>query len=56
MEFVAGSGASPDVLRRGGVERCAALIAATRLDEVTDAGVFVGGRIELLEYRSGCGR
>ncbi len=113
VEFVAGSGANPDVLRRAGVERCAALIAATRLDEVnfvccalasrlgarrticfasredlltggarglqqhfgideivwpeaelaahiervvlapgaTDAGVFVGGRIELLEYR-----
>ena len=113
VEFVAGSGANPDALRRAGVERCAALIAATRLDEVnfvccalasklgvrrticfasredlvsggarglqqyfgideiiwpeaelaahvervvlapgaTDAGVFVGGRIELLEYR-----
>ena len=115
VEFVAGSGANPDVLRRAGVERCAAFIAATRLDEVnfvccalasklgvrrticfasredllsggarglqqhfgideiiwpeaelaehiervvlapgaTDAGVFVGGRIELLEYRLG---
>ena len=113
VEFVAGSGANPDVLRRAGVERCAVLIAATPLDEVnfvccalasklgvprticfasredlltggarglqqhfgideivwpeaelaahiervvlvpgaTDAGVFVGGRIELLEYR-----
>ena len=117
VEFVAGSGANPDVLRRAGVERCAALIAATRLDEVnfvccalastlgarrticfasredlvtgdarglqqhfgidevvwpeaelaahiervvlapgaTDAGVFVGGRIELLEYRLAAG-
>ena len=113
VEFVAGSGANPDVLRRAGVERCGVLVAATRLDEVnfvccalasklgvgrticfasredlvaggavglqqhfgideviwpeaelaahiervvlapgaTDAGVFVGGRIELLEYR-----
>ena len=117
VEFVAGSGANPDVLRRAGVERCGVLIAATRLDEVnfvccalasklgvprtlcfasredlltgaarglqqhfgideviwpeaelaahlervvlapgaTDAAVFVGGRIELLEYRLGDG-
>ncbi len=34
VEFVAGSGANPDVLRRAGVERCAALVAATRRDEV----------------------
>ena len=117
VEFVAGSGANPDVLRRAGVERCAVLIAAAALDEVnfvccalasklgvprticfasredllaggarglqqhfgideiiwpeaelaahiervvlapgaTDAGVFVGGRIELLEYRLAAG-
>ena len=117
VEFVAGSGANPDVLRRAGIERCGVFIAATRLDEVnfvccalasqfggprtvcfasredllaggarglqqhfgideviwpeaelaahmervvlapgaTDAGVFVGGRIELLEYRLGEG-
>ena len=113
VEFVAGSAANPDVLRRAGVERCAVFIAAAPLDEVnfvccalasrlgvgrticfasredlltggadglqqhfgideviwpeaelaahiervvlapgaTDAAVFAGGRIELLEYR-----
>ncbi len=34
VEFVAGSGTSPDVLRKAGVEQCDLLIAATRLDEV----------------------
>lgn len=42
VEFVAGSGTSPDVLRRAGVERCDLLIAATRLDEVNIVACSIG--------------
>ena len=42
VEFVAGSGTSPDVLRRAGVEKCDLLIAATRLDEVNIVACSLG--------------
>ena len=45
VEFVAGSGANPDVLRRAGVERCELLIAAAQLDEVNIVACALGSRL-----------
>ena len=42
VEFVPGSGTSPDVLRRAGVEQCDLLIASTRLDEVNIVACSIG--------------
>ena len=65
VEFVAGSGTSPDVLRRAGVEHCDLLIAATRLDEVNIVACSLGSglgakrticfvtKADLLEQRGG---
>ena len=65
VEFVGGSGTSPDVLRNAGVEKCDLLIAATRLDEVNIVACSLGSglgakrtvcfvtKADLLEQRSG---
>ena len=45
VEFVAGSGTSPDVLRTAGVEQCDLLIAATRLDEVNIVACSLASRL-----------
>ena len=45
VEFVAGSGANPDVLGRAGVERCELLIAAAQLDEVNIVACALGSRL-----------
>ena len=45
MEFVAGSGANPDVLQRAGAERCGLLIAAAQLDEVNIVACALGSRL-----------
>jgi trk system potassium uptake protein TrkA len=45
VEFLAGSGANPDVLRRAGVERCELLIAAAQLDEVNIVACALGSKL-----------
>ncbi len=45
VEFVAGSGANPDVLRRAGVERCELLIASAQLDEVNIVACALGSKL-----------
>ena len=45
VEFVHGSGTSPDVLRRAGADRCDLLIAATRLDEVNIVACSIGNQL-----------
>ena len=45
VEFVHGSGTSPDVLRRAGADRCDLLIAATRLDEVNIVASSIGNQL-----------
>lgn len=44
-DFVLGSGANPDVLRRAGIERCELLIAAAQLDEVNIVACALGNRL-----------
>ena len=45
VEFVAGSGANPDVLRRAGVERCELLVASAQLDEINIVACALGSRL-----------
>ena len=45
VEFVAGSGANPDVLRRAGVERCELLIASAQLDEINIVACALGSKL-----------
>lgn len=45
VEFVAGSGANPDVLRRAGVERCELLVASAQLDEINIVACALGSKL-----------
>ena len=45
VEFVAGSGANPDVLRRAGVARCELLVASAQLDEINIVACALGSKL-----------
>ena len=45
VEFLTGSGTSPDVLRRAGVDRADLLIATTRLDEVNIVACSIANQL-----------
>ncbi len=45
VEFLAGSGTNPELLRRAEVERCDVLVAATRLDEVNIVACSIASQL-----------